>query len=101
MMDLSGTSATTVTFTRGNQEHTATEYTDEDVETGALKAVDATRHGFFDDWKEVGNCCFIDAVLVIYRSILMSSLSKSASGDCGQMNLSFYSSIFYFLFVKL
>ncbi|KAK6027766.1 hypothetical protein OSTOST_06202 [Ostertagia ostertagi] len=52
MMDLSGTNATTLTFTRGNHEQTATEYTDDDIEGGASKCLESPRHGFFDDWNE-------------------------------------------------
>ncbi|KAK6033997.1 hypothetical protein COOONC_28497 [Cooperia oncophora] len=70
MMDLSGTNATTLTFTRGNHEQTATEYTDDDVETGASKCVENSRLGFFDDWNEVS--IFIRGFLIISQFSLVS-----------------------------
>ncbi|KAJ1347781.1 hypothetical protein KIN20_002938 [Parelaphostrongylus tenuis] len=52
MMDLSANNITTRTFTRGNQEQTATEFVDNDVEKGALDSANATSRGFFNSWNE-------------------------------------------------
>ncbi|EYC18575.1 hypothetical protein Y032_0027g1593 [Ancylostoma ceylanicum] len=52
MMDLSGTNTTTRTFVRGNREHTATEYTDTDIELGSSQCVDDNRHGVLNGWNE-------------------------------------------------
>ncbi|CAJ0600084.1 unnamed protein product [Cylicocyclus nassatus] len=51
LMDLSGTTSTR-TFIRGNREHTATEYTDTDVEMGSSHCIDDSRHSVLNGWNE-------------------------------------------------
>uniref|UniRef100_A0A0K0D6Z3 INCENP_ARK-bind domain-containing protein n=1 Tax=Angiostrongylus cantonensis TaxID=6313 RepID=A0A0K0D6Z3_ANGCA len=52
MMDLSASNVTTRTFTRGNHEHTATEFIDNDVEKGTPEPANGTACGSFNAWNE-------------------------------------------------